>query len=196
MTIISNIQNGLFWLLCIAVAALSYRVLFLDMELVMPVMTQHQIRPFALYGHIFLAPIALIALPLQFWKKLRLSRPVFHRWIGRIYAMAVAISGLSGLWLGLTTQSGAIAAWGFSVLAIVWLVATTLAVKFVLDRDFARHRRWMIRSAALTFAAVTLRLMLPIGSQTIGFDAAYQIIAWACWVPNIVAAEWWLRRAG
>ena len=52
----------------------------------------------------------------------------------------------------------------------------------------------MIRSAALTLAAVTLRLYLPIGVITVGFEASYPVIAWICWVPNLLAAEWLLRR--
>jgi hypothetical protein len=54
----------------------------------------------------------------------------------------------------------------------------------------------MIRSFALTFAAVTLRLYLP-ASQIAGmpFPAAYSAIAWLCWVPNLLVAEWFIRAA-
>jgi hypothetical protein len=52
----------------------------------------------------------------------------------------------------------------------------------------------MIRSAALTLAAVTLRIYLPIGSATVGFEASYPIICWLAWVPNLMLAEWILRR--
>ena len=53
----------------------------------------------------------------------------------------------------------------------------------------------MIRSFALTFAAVTLRIWLGI-SQASGmdFDVAYPVIAWVAWVPNLLVAEWWIRR--
>lgn len=49
----------------------------------------------------------------------------------------------------------------------------------------------MIRRYALTFAAVTLRIYLPL-SQVAGlpFDPAYQTISWFCWVPNLIVAEW------
>jgi len=52
------------------------------------------------------------------------------------------------------------------------------------------HQRWMIRSLALTFAAVTLRVYLPL-SVAVGlpFDVAYPVIAWVCWVPNLLVAE-------
>jgi hypothetical protein len=53
----------------------------------------------------------------------------------------------------------------------------------------------MIRSYALTFAAVTLRIWLPLG-QVLHFDfvEAYRVIAWLCWVPNLLAAEWILNN--
>jgi hypothetical protein len=53
------------------------------------------------------------------------------------------------------------------------------------------HRRWMIRSYALTLAAVTLRIYLP-ASMLLGipFPVAYPAIAWLCWVPNLLVAQW------
>jgi hypothetical protein len=59
-------------------------------------------------------------------------------------------------------------------------------------KDFVAHERWMIRSFALTFGAVTLRIYLPLAIiQNQGefpLDA-YRIIAWAAWVPNLIVAE-------
>ncbi|MEQ1730362.1 MAG: DUF2306 domain-containing protein [Vicinamibacterales bacterium] len=49
----------------------------------------------------------------------------------------------------------------------------------------------MIRSFALTYAAVTLRLYVPLSMAAgVPFDVAYPVIAWACWVPNLLVAEW------
>src|SRR5258708_35055586 len=80
---------------------------------------------------------------------------------------------------------------GFGLLAVLWLFATAMAYRYIRARDQVSHRRWMIRSYALTFAAVTLRIYLPL-SQVAGipFDAAYQTISWLCWVPNLIVAEW------
>ena len=56
------------------------------------------------------------------------------------------------------------------------------------------HRRWMVRSLAMTFAAVTLRIYMPLAG-VLGFDLmrAYPAIAWLCWVPNAVLVELYLR---
>jgi hypothetical protein len=53
----------------------------------------------------------------------------------------------------------------------------------------------MIRSYSLTFAAVTLRVWLPIGLMAgLSSTDAYQAVAWVCWVPNLVVAEWVILR--
>ncbi len=52
----------------------------------------------------------------------------------------------------------------------------------------------MMRSFALTFAAVTLRLyLIPVGAFDLPFAPFYTAIAWVSWVPNILAVEVWLR---
>jgi hypothetical protein len=53
----------------------------------------------------------------------------------------------------------------------------------------------MIRSFALTLAAVTLRIYLPLGIMLNhgDFYTPYRAIAWLCWVPNLLLAELWLR---
>ena len=52
----------------------------------------------------------------------------------------------------------------------------------------------MIRSFALTFGAVLLRVYIPI-SQMMGieFMTAYRAIAWLAWVPNLIVAELYIR---
>jgi len=47
----------------------------------------------------------------------------------------------------------------------------------------------MVRSYALMFAAVMLRLELPLLSSYLGFLEGYRIVSWLCWIPNIVIAE-------
>ncbi len=87
---------------------------------------------------------------------------------------------------------------GFGSLGILWLGFTAAAFVKVRQGDRAAHRRWMIRSYALTLAAVALRLYLPASFMAqIPFEKAYPAIAWLCWVPNIIVAELFvLRRRG
>jgi hypothetical protein len=49
----------------------------------------------------------------------------------------------------------------------------------------------MVRNYALTFAGVMLRLWMPIFVMAgVDFTAGYIVIAWLCWVPNLLIAQW------
>ena len=52
----------------------------------------------------------------------------------------------------------------------------------------------MIRSFALTAAAITLRIYLPFAFVFHWpFTIAYPAIAWLCWIPNLVAVQIYLH---
>lgn len=187
-----------FWVIAVLsllVALVSWRFLVFGVELSMPFMAHHmEPRALALYAHIGVAPVALAIMPVQFSARIRLGRPVLHRWLGRIYAIAILISGVAGLSLAINSSAGVLAATGFGLLAVLWLITTARAVWLAMKRRIAEHQVWMVRSAALTFAAVTLRLYLPLLTAAFGFDTGYPPVAWLCWVPNLIVAEWWLAR--
>ena len=81
-------------------------------------------------------------------------------------------------------------------MAIGVLVTTGSAYVAARQRLFTVHLRWMVRSYALIYAAVTLRLLLPmlIGAFHGDFLTAYRLVSWLCWVPNLLFAEWCLAR--
>ena len=145
--------------------------------------------------HIVGGALALALGPFQFLNGLRARHPRAHRWSGRIYLAAIAAGSVGGIYMAPLSFGGPIAHVGFGLLAVSWLGTTTLALRAILSRDIAAHRRWMIRSYALTFAAVTLRLWLPGLAAIFPFDAAYQTVAWLAWVPNLVIVEWAIRRS-
>lgn len=183
------------WGLAVLIALGSWRFLVAELEVVMPHMLHHALdRPLWLYTHIGFAPVALLLLPFQFHKRLRQSRPGLHRWLGRLYGVSILLSGIAGVSLGLTTAEGAVAGAGLVALALAWLVTTAMAIYLAIQRQIAAHRIWMIRSAALTLSAVTLRLYLPIGGATVGMEVAYPVICWICWVPNLILAEWLIQH--
>jgi uncharacterized membrane protein len=151
----------------------------------------------AFYTHVFGAAVAMAVGPFQFAQGLRARRPQVHRWLGRLYLVpGILVGGLSGLVLATLTFGGLIGRAGFFVLSLLWLGSGWHAWRAIRAGRVADHRRWMTRNFALTFAAVTLRFYLPLSlAAGIAFDTAYAAIAWLCWVPNLVAVEWWRRRA-
>ena len=135
--------------------------------------------------HITASGIALITGPFpQFLRPLRHRFPVVHRTIGRIHVVACLIGGLASGLIALFSTSGQ---WriGFLSLAIAgFSVRPGLAGGPPLD-DYLIHQRWMIRSFASAFAAVMLRIYVPL-SQIAGWDYAdsYRVIAWLSWCPT------------
>jgi uncharacterized membrane protein len=116
-----------------------------------------------------------------------------HRLVGRVYVVAVFISGISAGLLAPWSAGGAPGHVGFGLLAVLWVTTTTIAWLRARSGDYPQHRAWMIRSYALCLAAVTLRVYLPLSAVAgVPFDAAYPAIAWLCWVPNLIVAEWLL----
>lgn len=147
--------------------------------------------PLALRVHIAASSLALLLLPLQGVPTLRRRGSPVHRWVGRGYVAAAIIGGVSGTVAAFATTSGPIAAAGFAALGVAWVGATLVAIGQARRRRLAAHRAWALRSAALAFAAVTLRLELPLADALgLGWDLAYPAIAWLCWIPNLVVAQW------
>jgi len=101
------------------------------------------------------------------------------------------------LYLATTAFGGLPARLGFGMLGGLWLVTGAMAYQRIRQRDIERHREWMIRNYALTFAAVTLRLWLPLFHVLLGFSfiESYVTVAWLCWVPNLLLAELLIGRA-
>lgn len=145
----------------------------------------------AIYVHVFTAVLAMALGPLQFSAGIRQNHPKFHRWSGRIYlGVGVLVGGLAGLYIAQNAYGGLVSQLGFSLLALLWLYTGLRAYLSVRSGAIDEHRKWMVRNFALTLAAVTLRLYVPV-SVVAGFEfvVAYQVIAWLCWVPNLLIAE-------
>ncbi len=154
-------------------------------------------RPFAMYGHFLFGPVALIIGMLQFGPTAPGLRAGWHRVLGRIYVACCILAGVAGIKMSFDTIGGAPSGVGFFLLGIFWLMTTAVAFYHARVGRYAEHRRWMIRSYSLTFAAVTLRLQLGVLIPLFGYDFkdVYVLIAWGCWVPNILWAEWYVRRS-
>jgi uncharacterized membrane protein len=156
-------------------------------------LTNPMFDPWGLRVHIAASAFAMILGAFQFLKVLRQKAPVVHRWMGRAYILACVVGGVAGGTIALSSAAGPIAGWGFFLLAVFWVPFTLLAWTSAMRRDFVAHERWMIRSFALTLAAVTLRIYLPmVGILDMEFLPAYRAIAWLAWVPNLIIAEIWI----
>lgn len=149
----------------------------------------------AFYGHIVPAGLALLIGWLQFNGELRQKNIRAHRTIGKAYLVSVLISGLSGLYIAYFATGGMVSVLGFASLAVIWLTTTLLAFKAIKEGKIQQHEKLMIYSYAACFAAVTLRIWLPILTGVMGgFVEGYRIVAWLCWVPNLIVAYFIVKQ--
>lgn len=189
----------LFWSFAIPsliVALVSWRILVLPMDLVMPDMAAYARQvPLAVWGHVLFAPVALALAPLQLSAGLRARRPALHRWSGRLYALSILIAAVAALALLPGSIASTFARSGFGTLAVLWIATTALGIAAARRGDFARHRIWMTRSVALTFAAVTLRvIMAPLMASGWTVAETYEVTAWGSWLLSLGVLEVWRAR--
>jgi len=146
----------------------------------------------AFYIHITGGMLALLTGPFQFIKKLRNKNLQLHRTLGKIYLGAILfLAGPSGLLMAFYAEGGTIAVVGFAIMAVLWLITTYMAYESIRKKNIEAHKAWMVRSFALTFAAVTLRLYVPIASGYFHVAPFYveASSAWVSWLPNLLIAE-------
>ena len=159
------------------------------------------------YAHIVGGATALVLGALQFWRGLRERAPRVHRWSGRLYLAGVAVGGVAGLIIAPSSPAGYVGFFGFGTLAVLWLITGWRAYRAIRRGDVPSHQAWMIRNYALTYAGVTLRLWLPLLMMSpmllaqpvdmgAAFENAYAAVPFLCWLPNLVVAEWLVRRRG
>ena len=192
--------KGAFWLtlacsLAVAVYAVVGYAFLTPGQTVHPTMqAAYAQHPWRILIHVAASLVALALGPWQFIPALR-RRKALHRGLGFVYFLAVFIGGISGLFTAFIAQGGMISQIGFVTLAELWIVTAILALMAIKRGDYRSHEAWAIRSFALTFAAVTIRLQLGVGfAAGQRFEDFYWMLSWTCWIPNLIVAEWLIRR--
>src|SRR5687767_6757317 len=184
-------------LLALGVAGYSLRYPILGEGAFIPELAgSFRVRLVPLLIHTTFGPLALLLGLVNLLPAMRKRRWALHRLIGRIYLASGVTLGLAGGYLALFAAGGPVARLGFFVLAVATLGTLAGGYVNIRRRDVTRHREWMLRSYALIFAAVTLRIWLPILiiAHQGEFLPAYRWVAWVSWMPNILWAEWRIRR--
>lgn len=150
----------------------------------------------AFYIHIVTGSIVLITGVFQFSRWIRARFTAWHRTSGKVYIFVILIfTAPSGLVMSLYANGGLSAGIGFALLALLWWIFTLKGFQNAIHKRWNIHRKFMMRSYALTFSAVTLRLY-SFCFALAGFrgELIYIIIAWLSWVPTLVVLEIYLRQ--
>ncbi len=144
---------------------------------------------FGFYAHIIFGGLSLLVGWVQFSFRLRERKMEVHKVIGKAYIVAALLSSISGIYIAFYATGGLIASFGFINLGCIWFYSTLRAYIEIKKGHIDLHQHMMIYSYAACFSAVTLRIFLPLLIILLhDFTTAYMIVAWLCWIPNMIVA--------
>jgi uncharacterized membrane protein len=143
--------------------------LYIILHIEVPLLRQHTERnyfrtiPFLIFPHIVAGILALLCGPLQFSYRLRHRSPKFHRVLGRVYVISVLIAAPLAIVLAYNRRIPHMMPYFFlasSLQASTWIVTTVAAFLTARNRHIQQHRQWMVRSYAVTFTFIGIRVLV------------------------------------
>ncbi|MEP7237867.1 MAG: DUF2306 domain-containing protein [Ferruginibacter sp.] len=152
-----------------------------------------QIWRIAFYTHVFSSIFTLCAGFTQFSDHVLKHHKKLHRFVGKMYAYNVMLINFpTGMIMAFYANGHLPSKIAFIILDCLWFLFTYKAVVAIKAKDIKAHKRFMIRSYALTCSAITLRSWKIILSHSFNIDpqTLYMIDAWMGFVPNLFFAEW------
>jgi uncharacterized membrane protein len=151
------------------------------------------------YLHIAASPFILLAGVVQFNNYFLKKHKKFHRTIGKAYVLLILlVSAPSGFIMAVYANGGILAKSSFLIISVLWWYFTWKSYDEIKNKNIAAHRNFMIRSYALTLSAITLRIYTFTIPQLVHIPGKelYILVSWLSWVPNLLIAEWIVRRKG
>jgi len=151
----------------------------------------------AFYTHVFSSVLTLCAGFTQFSNYILKQHKNLHRLIGKFYAYNIFfINFPAGMIMAIYANGHLPTKIAFIILDSLWFLFTYKAVTAIRSKDIKMHKRFMIRSYALTCSAITLRLWKIVLTNSFALDphTIYMIDAWLGFVPNLLFAEWLIRK--
>ena len=146
----------------------------------------------AFYIHIT-SSIAVIGTGIfQFFPKILRGYPKVHMLIGKIYIGSILLfAAPSGLVIASFANGGLSSKVGFSLQCCVWFAVTYAAWHAIMQQKWEKHIEMMLRSYAVTLAAMSLRTesyALYYFFQTKPIET-YLTVTWLSWVGNLCIVE-------
>jgi hypothetical protein len=163
-----------------------------------PEWTHIQAFRWLLLPHGLAGAVALFSGPLQFSDRLRAARPAFHRATGYVYITAACITAAMGAYIGTHFEPRTIFVEEFFHGGLV-LLSTGLALFYILNKNIAAHKLWMMRSYGVSLIFIWGRLPDAIPH----YHMSAQVLADVLWsgdvagmvAPDLIlAARDYMRR--
>lgn len=148
-------------------------------------------------SHIFFGSLALLSGPFLLWEYFRNRFLKTHRLLGKIYVIAILISGLGALYLTFTTGLEVNLPYSFAlqIQILVWLISTGFAYWTVRKRKMIQHKEWMARSYIVTLAFLAQAMLFKIPFITaLGFAEFFPTVVWFSWSVPLFLYQFDLSR--
>jgi uncharacterized membrane protein YozB (DUF420 family) len=157
---------------------------------------RYALNPVLAYAHIIPGVVYLVLAPFQISRRFRNRHLDLHRRMGRFLVPTGIVAGVFGIIFGFFFSFGGVAEASASVVfGAYFVLALTLAYRYIRAGDTVRHRRWMIRAFAIGLGVGTIRLWVGLFQATglLGEVESFGLAFWLAWTMHVVAAEIWLR---
>jgi len=152
-------------------------------------------------AHFVSALMFVTILPFQLLPHVRSTYPHAHRIAGRVAAGSGVIFSLTGLaipWVMPARPFGELAF--MTTMGLVFPLLVGRGIVAARRRDFAAHRRWMLRVTAAALGPLTDRAIFPLFAAA-GIDSMlrfWDLFVSALWFSlaiNVLVVEWWIQRS-
>ncbi len=161
--------------------------LYIILHIEVPLLRQHAERnyfrtiPFLIFPHIAAGILALLCGPPQFSNRLRRRSPKFHRALGRVYVISVLVAAPLAIVLAYNRRIPHMMPYFFlasGLQAFTWIVTTVAAFLTARNRQIQQHRQWMVRSYAVTFTFIGIRVLVqfPFAVPHTGANFSLEIV--------------------
>lgn len=142
--------------------------------------------------HLIIAPFLVFSSSLLLFFKLERRSPRLHRMIGRLTVYSAFLFLIpSGFILSYYAIGGLVGQILFFSLTFLTFISVARALFEARNRNFALHRKWIIRFYILLTSAIWLRLNMFIGSYFFHFNGVdfYLTAAALSWIPQLIITE-------
>lgn len=152
----------------------------------------------AFYIHVFSSSLCLLAGLTQFSGTILKYFSKAHKWIGKIYVYNILMINFpTGMILAFYANGLWPTKLAFVILDLLWFWFTLKSILDIKLGNIQGHKNNIMRSFALTFSAITLRIWNEVLSATTNIDtlSMYQINSWLGFLPNLIVVELYIRLA-
>lgn len=110
---------------------------------------------------------------------------MFHRVTGRVYVSSIFVAGP----IAILMSYGTIFFTATLVQAGAWLVTAGAALLTARNRQIEQHRRWVVRSYAVTFTFILLHVVNPLGIWRLFSESSYATAIIICTFLAVLVSD-------